>query len=38
MMQLTESVVSIKPGDSSVVIEYQVDEGTHTWLLELFVA
>ena len=28
------SVVSIKPGDSSMVIGYQVDEFTHTWLVE----
>ena len=34
----SESVVGIKPGDSSVVIEYQVDEFTCTWSAEQFVA
>ena len=34
----SESVVSIKPGDSSVVIRYQVDEFTCTWLVEYFFA
>ena len=29
---------AIKPGDSSVVIGYQVDEFTHTWSEEQFVA
>ena len=33
----SESVVGIKPGDSSVVIGYQVDEFTHTWSTEWFV-
>ena len=28
----------VKPGDSGVVIEYQVDEFTHTWSAEQFVA
>ena len=30
----SEPVVGIKPGDSSVVVEYQVDELIHTWLVE----
>ena len=34
----SESVVSIKPGDSGVVIGYQVDEFNHTWSLGWFVA
>ena len=34
----SESVMGIKHGDSSVVIGYQVDEFTHTWSAELFVA
>ena len=34
----SESVMCIKPGDSSVVIGYQVDEHTHTWSAEQFVA
>ena len=33
-----ESVKGIKPGDSSVVIGYQVDEFAHTWSAEWFVA
>ena len=33
-----DSVMAIKPGDSSVVIGYQVDEFTHTWSAEWFVA
>ena len=33
-----DSVMAIKPGDSSVVIGYQVDEFTHTWSAERFVA
>ena len=33
-----ESVMGVKPGDSSVVIGYQVDESTHTWSAEKFVA
>ena len=33
-----DSVMGIKPGDSSVVIGYQVDEFTHTWSAEWFVA
>ena len=33
----SESVVGIKPGDSGVVIGYQVDEFTHTWSVEWFV-
>ena len=32
------SVMGIKPGDSGVVIGYQVDEFTHTWSAEQFVA
>ena len=34
----SESVMGIKPGDSSVVIVYQVDEFTCTWTAEQFVA
>ena len=34
----SESVMGVKPGDSSVVIGYQVDEFTHTWSAEQFVA
>ena len=34
----SESVVVIKPGDSSVAIRYQVDEFTHTWSTEHFIA
>ena len=34
----SESVMGIKHGDSSVVIGYQVDEFTHTWSAEGFVA
>ena len=34
----SESVIGVKPGDSSVVIGYQVDEFTHTWSAEQFVA
>ena len=34
----SESVMGIKPGDSSVVIGYQVDEFTGTWSAEQFVA
>ena len=34
----SESVVDITPGDSGVVIGYQVDEFTHTWSAEWFVA
>ena len=34
----SESVVGIKPGDSGVVIGYQVDGFTHTWSPEWFVA
>ena len=37
-MQSILIVMGIKPGDSSVVIGYQVDEFTHTWSAELFVA
>ena len=32
------SVVGIKPGDSGVVIGYQVDESTNTWSTEWYVA
>ena len=31
-------MLGVKPGDSSVVIEYYVDEFTHTWSEEQFVA
>ena len=34
----SESVVGIKPGDSGVVIGYQIDEFTHTWTAGQFVA
>ena len=34
----SESAIGIKPGDSGVVIGYQVDEFTHTWSAEQFVA
>ena len=34
----SESVMGIKPDDSSVVIGYQVDEFTCTWPAEWFVA
>ena len=34
----SDSVMGIKPGDSGVVIGYQVDEFTHTWSAEQFVA
>ena len=34
----SESVMGVKPGDSSVVIGYQVDEFTHTWSEGQFVA
>ena len=34
----SESVMGVKPGDSGVVIGYQVDEFTHTWPAEQFVA
>ena len=34
----SESVLGIKPGDSGVVTGYQVDEFTHTWSAEQFVA
>ena len=33
-----DSVMAVKPGDSGVVIGYQVDEFTHTWSAEQFVA
>ena len=33
-----ESAMGIKPGDSGVVIGYQVDELTHTWSADQFVA
>ena len=33
-----DSVMAIKPGDSGVVIGYQVDEFTRTWSAEQFVA
>ena len=34
----SESVMGIKPGDSDLVIGYEVDEFTHTWSAEQFVA
>ena len=34
----SDSVIDIKPGDSGVVIGYQVDESTRTWSAEWFVA
>ena len=34
----SKSVVGMKPGDSSVVIGYKVDEFTHTCLVKHFVA
>ena len=34
----SESAVGIKPGDSGEVIGYEVDEFTHTWSAEHFVA
>ena len=34
----SDSLMAIKPGDSAVVIGYQVDEFTHTWSAEQFVA
>ena len=34
----SDSVMGIKPGDSGVVIGYQVDEFTHIWSAEQFVA
>ena len=34
----SESVMGIKPGDSGVVIGYDVDEFTCTWSAEWFVA
>ena len=33
-----DSVMAVKPGDSGVVIGYQVDEFTRTWSAERFVA
>ena len=38
MTQLTESMMAIKPGNSGVMIGYQVDEFTHTWSAQQFVA
>ena len=38
MTWLTLNLMDIKPGDSSVVIGYQVDEFTCTWSAEQFVA
>ena len=37
-MVVSESTVGVKPGDSGVFIGYQVDEFTHTWSAEQFVA
>ena len=34
----SDSVMGIKHGDSALVIGYQVDEFTHTWSAEWFVA
>ena len=34
----SESVMGIKPGDSGVLIWYQVDKFTHTWSTEQCVA
>ena len=34
---LTESAVDVQPGDSSVVIRYQVDEFNHTWSEESYI-
>ena len=34
----SDSVIGVKPGDSGVVIGYQVDEFTCTWSAEQFVA
>ena len=34
----SESAMGIKPGDSGVVTGYQVDEFTHTWSAEQFLA
>ena len=34
----SESAVGIETGNSGVVIGYQVDECTHTWSVEWFVA
>ena len=34
----SKAVVGLKPGDSNVVIDYQVDEFTHTCHAECFVA
>ena len=36
--QLTVNLVGITPGDSIVVIGYQLDKFTWTWLAECFVA
>ena len=33
----SESVMVFKPGDLGVLIQYQVDEFTHTWSAEQFV-
>ena len=34
----SKSAMGIKPSDSSVMIGYQVDEFTHTWSAECFIA
>ena len=34
----SKSVMGIKPGDCGMVIGYQIDEFTHTWSAEQFVA
>ena len=35
---ITKLSVGIKPGDCGVIIGYQVDEFTHNWSVECFVA
>ena len=34
----SESVEGVEPGDYGVVIRYQVDDFTHTWSVECFIA
>ena len=34
----SESAMGVKPGDSGIMLGYQVDEFTHTWSAEQFVA
>ena len=38
MASTSESMVVVEPGDSGLVIWYQVDEYIHNWLAECFVA